>query len=339
MNIYLTLDYELFLGSKTGTPDNCLIRPMSALCEAVEKYGVRFTIFVDAAYLLRLRQLQTCSKRLQKDFELVTNNIQDLHKRGHDIQLHFHPQWLYSNWNEKEGIWNLDYSHYKLSDMDKEFAFQAVSESKNLLESLIGKKLIAFRAGGYCLESFEDYILLFDKNGITVDSSVARGKFNLSGIHYFDYRKMPDKNQIYRFESTVREESSSGRFIEAPISFCQWNKLYYLLFMRQKKQKYRPKLLYGDGVSIGKSIEKGLRNSKKRNLVSRVLSPATMSTSSSGPGSVWLNDYFDYAIKHHWPDLVIIGHPKEETDSSVVNLESFIKKVNNHAVFKIFSEI
>ncbi len=31
MNVYFTLDYELFLGEKTGTPENCLIRPMDEL--------------------------------------------------------------------------------------------------------------------------------------------------------------------------------------------------------------------------------------------------------------------------------------------------------------------
>ena len=30
MNILLTLDYELFLGAKTGSIENCLIRPLEA---------------------------------------------------------------------------------------------------------------------------------------------------------------------------------------------------------------------------------------------------------------------------------------------------------------------
>lgn len=54
MNLFFTLDYELHMGEETGTPMECLIQPMNALCDTVEKYGVRFVIFVDAAYLLRL---------------------------------------------------------------------------------------------------------------------------------------------------------------------------------------------------------------------------------------------------------------------------------------------
>ena len=337
MNIYLTLDYELFLGANTGTPENCLIRPMEALCDAVEEYGVHFTLFVDAAYLLRLTQLMPNSKQLQHDYNLVSANIISLQKRGHDIQLHFHPQWLYSEWNDDSKEWQLDYTHYKLSDMDRAFAFESFSSAKALLESIIEKKVVAFRAGGYCLESFGDYIDLFRDNGILIDSSVVLGRYNLAGLHYYDYRQIKPKRQVYHFNASVREEIEDGVFSEYPLSFCKWNPFYYHFKMKPLKRTYSSTISYGDGSSIG-HLERKNNQVNKRNKVMLFLSPNTATAGSSGSASVFMNEYYKYAVKHKWTDLVIIGHPKEETDCSIKNLKNFIGKVYKEASFKRISE-
>ena len=56
MNCFITLDYELFLGEKTGTVDGCLVKPMDALLRVLDKYGIKANVMVDAAYLLRMKQ-------------------------------------------------------------------------------------------------------------------------------------------------------------------------------------------------------------------------------------------------------------------------------------------
>lgn len=56
MNAILTLDYELFMSNKTGTPQKCLFEPMDALVRMLDKFHIKANIFVDVAYILRLRQ-------------------------------------------------------------------------------------------------------------------------------------------------------------------------------------------------------------------------------------------------------------------------------------------
>lgn len=68
--------------------------------------------------------------------------------------MHFHPQWLYSEYND--GMWKMDFDHYKLSDMSTDFLTLTFSNAKLLLESII-EKVIAFRAGGYSLSAFWNY--------------------------------------------------------------------------------------------------------------------------------------------------------------------------------------
>ena len=46
MNVFFTIDYELFLGGNTGTVRNCLIRPLNALTELLDKYQIKLTLFM-----------------------------------------------------------------------------------------------------------------------------------------------------------------------------------------------------------------------------------------------------------------------------------------------------
>ena len=150
MNIYITLDYELFLGKETGSVTNCIIRPMAELNKISEKYNVFYTIFIDSAYLLRLYDIKSQSKELQKDWTNVCQNLKELAQKGHDIELHFHPQWLFSTYNAEREKWYVDSDHYKMSDVeDKDFLRESFAKAKNLLEKVVGKNVVAFRAGGY----------------------------------------------------------------------------------------------------------------------------------------------------------------------------------------------
>ncbi len=169
MKLLITLDYELFLGSKTGTVEKCLIEPMDRLIEVGDKYSLKYTIFVDSTYLLKLRELSAKYSNLKEDYLRISEHIKFLHKLGHDIQLHIHPHWHYSEYNGKE--WLLDKNHYKLSDLSDEDARMIFSKSKQLLDEIIGEETIAFRAGGFSAQT-NNLITLFEENNIKVDSSV-----------------------------------------------------------------------------------------------------------------------------------------------------------------------
>ena len=118
MNLFITLDYELFMGVP-GTSLKSLVEPMSKLTKVADKYGVKFVVFVDAAYLYRLHQLKSTCSDLLSEYELVSTNVRELEDDGHDIELHFHPQWLYSDYDNINHKWIMDYEHYKMSDMDR----------------------------------------------------------------------------------------------------------------------------------------------------------------------------------------------------------------------------
>lgn len=325
MNILITLDYELYLGRETGTPDNCLIKPMGKLTEVMSAHQAKFVVFVDAAYLLRLYHLQNDYAQLKTDYEKVAAHIQLLEREGHDIQLHFHPQWLYSNWDEGENRWKMDYQHYKLSDMEPAFARDSFSDAKNLLDSLLSTPTRVFRAGGYCLDDFAGFTDLFEDNGILADSSVSRGNYRLSGSHNFDYRQVPPSN-IYRFSNNIKEEDSKGRFTEYSISNFKLPYLISKVFLRRLKKRYNPSTYhYGDGVSIGNSVFKD--NTSKKGIIKRLFSMVNLTASLDRDSSALLNMHYAHC-KKNCQDMVVVGHPKEATESSIDNLSLWLSMID-----------
>lgn len=317
MNVYLTLDYELFLGEKTGTPENCLIRPMDELCKVADKHNFKFVIFVDATYLLRMQQLKGQFKEVDRQYDLVSNHVKSLAEQGHDIELHFHPQWLYSNWDEESQEWKMDRDHYKLSDLPLEEAKSSLKTAKELLDSIVGYKTIAYRAGGFCLNEFEDFKETFKKLGLKYDSSVARYGHIASKVHYYDYRRIP-KEQIYRFSNTIKEKDDSGVFTELSITGFRFSPRYYQFKVRPIKMSSSHSKRYGDGNVI----------SDKQNILLHKLKslfrPFPQLASIDGGSSNLLELYYDRVVQSGYYEMIMIGHPKNTTDIELANLDHFI---------------
>lgn len=318
MNIYLTLDYELFMGSESGSVQNCLIRPMKRLVERTQDLGVHFTLFVDAAYLYKLSEFKSQNPELQEDYDQIANNLRDLAAKGHSIQLHIHPQWYYSTY--EGGQWRVDQSHYRLSDISASDLQALFNTSKKLLESIIGKNVIAYRAGGYSLQSLEGYAKFLYENGINVDSSVASGQKYMSEYQWYDYSHIKG-GKVYRFSNDISKEDKNGRLLEYPISCIHISTISYIiyrLYLKYFKHIGRP---FGDGRAVpGKQDVHFFKTRVMNYSFDYVMAPMLYSA------------FKKLKNKDH-KDIVIIGHPKNQSTESVEELRSFIKKTNREAKF------
>lgn len=321
MNGYITLDYELSLGNYTGTPENCLIKPMSHLTAMTGKYGIKMNVFVDAAYLLQLRKMKDQYPVLQKDWETVAFNIKQLDAEGHAIHLHLHPQWCYSEYDGEK--WILDKDHYKLSDMPLGEQKQLIVDGVNLLNSLLSKQVKAFRAGGYSIENFPELYDTFLSVGITIDSSVYRGNQVKGKYNEYDYRCVPKKTS-WSFKQKHKEENKQGGMTEFPISTIVVQAVKYLVNKRAKHSELsdiiESKQRWGDGVGLGapgSKIQKLIR--KVEMLFGNKAIRASIEESEN------LEKVFLYLTTHYeGNDFVIIGHPKNISPFSVAVLERFI---------------
>jgi hypothetical protein len=321
MNIYLTFDYELYFGERTGTAKNCILHPTQLLKEVADKHGVKLVQFVDIGYIIKLEEYKIKYPELEEDYQLITDQIRLLHKEGHDIQLHIHPHWEDSYY--QEGKWHIVAKRYKLSDFDHENIERIVSIYKQKLESLTEKETaFAFRAGGWCIQPFEKFRESFIKNKMTIDSSVFKnGKY--SSEHYsYDFLSAPDESSwTFNYDPCKIE---TGPFTEIPIGSINNSPLFYWkLFLLGRLNPYMHKP-FGDGVPI---TAPGQRK--------KLLTQYTQNTVSIDGYNAAL---LDKALCEHQnkKELVIIGHPKSLTRFGLNALDQFIAKNNSKHQFTTF---
>ena len=116
--IVLTIDYELFLGKETGTVRECMIEPTKKLASILDKNESKMTIFWDILHYYRLLELEKIYSELSQDRLLIEEQILDLARRGHDIQLHLHPFWFDAKYENSK--WNFNYTRFKLHSLSHE---------------------------------------------------------------------------------------------------------------------------------------------------------------------------------------------------------------------------
>lgn len=331
-SIFLTIDYELFLGKNTGSVINCMIRPLDMLIEILDNYKIKATIFVDAAYLIKVNELKHRYKSLEKDYELILKQIQRLSENGHDIQLHIHPQWLYSEYSVNG--WKIETQPYKLSDLEPSDAKTLFAKAKSLLEQIINKPIYVFRAGGYSLQTYTGYAELFSENGILIDSSVLKGAVTKSDFQEYDFRLCPRYGR-YKFTDNLMLEDPTGKFFELPIFRHQVSFFYYVYKKLLINRQYdRTKI--GDGTGIGDFIKnKPSILFKLFHLFVDNYRTASIDTYSS----VYLTYLFEKHRGTNSEDFVIIGHPKNFSVLSLHHLEQFIKRQKGNSRFLTVSSI
>src|ERR1035437_8742803 len=116
--IILTIDYELFLGEKTGTVKKCMIEPTAKLISFLKKNNSKMTVFWDILHYYLLLQYEKNFPELKDDRLLIEKQILDLAKNGHDIQLHLHPHWLDAQY--ENGRWIFQYGRFRLNKLKNE---------------------------------------------------------------------------------------------------------------------------------------------------------------------------------------------------------------------------
>ena len=116
--IILSYDYELFFGDKSGTVLKSIIQPTYKLLDAIESVGLKGSFFVDWQMLKNLKEANT--ERTLSDLRMIVDQIHDIIRRGHRIELHMHPHWVNAKYNG-DGTWDFsDFSHYMLSTFSVE---------------------------------------------------------------------------------------------------------------------------------------------------------------------------------------------------------------------------
>ena len=142
-SLMFTLDYELF-GDGSGTVIREQVNPTSSLINIFDQYNAKLTIFFEFGQYKAMKLAGMIN-----DCQLIENQLIDAIKRGHDVQLHYHPTWY--NAKYINGLFSLNESLFDISFMEPNIIRSEISWGKEFLETLIKPynkdyKCIAFRA-------------------------------------------------------------------------------------------------------------------------------------------------------------------------------------------------
>ena len=317
MNIYITLDYELFFGEKSGSVENCILQPTEAILKIVDAYGVKLVCFVDVGYLFKLEEQKDKFPNLQEDYTKVTSQIRHLAENDHGIDLHIHPHWEDSYYDGSK--WVFDTSRYKLADFSPDEINRIVTKYTETLKRISGKEPKAYRAGGWSAQPFKEIGKALLKNNIAIDSSVFPGGYYNSSDQYYDFRNVEAFKNRYKFSDNLMEEDPGGNFTEIPISSQKVSPLFFWKFSFHKIMKQDKHQAFGDGLAISKT---------KKDILSLLFSPSNSVVSVDGYKASYLKKSYNLYKKNKVEDFVIIGHPKAFTDYSLSQIDRFLKNLN-----------
>lgn len=323
--VYITLDYEIFFGEDQGSLYKTVLYPTNLLREISTRHHVFFTFFIDIGHVIQLEKWSKEFPHLKEEYLLITNQISQLCKEGHDCQLHIHPHWERTYYNGKK--WVFDYSFYKLSDFEQEECESIVRKYHHYLKVLTGKRIHSFRAGGWCIQPFDILQNIFDELNITIDSSVYIGGKHVDEHYYYDFTLAPQQD-VWRFQHHESIPKSDGKFVELPISEYRYSpwffwRLYILGNLFPKNHKP-----IGDGKPMPSSMTR----------LKRLTQSHLLCGSFDGYFASKLNQVIRIRKRKSFNNTVFIAHPKALTHYSIKKLDAFIANNKSSLFFKTFTE-
>ena len=129
-NLLFTFDYELFLGSRTGTVQDCMIEPTEKLISLFEDFNIKAVFFVDTTCLIRLKENAKVYDRSAVDLKVIAEQIQRLITKGHYVFPHLHPHWIDAEYSPDSNQWSLNnITHYRFHNITEQVREKLFGES------------------------------------------------------------------------------------------------------------------------------------------------------------------------------------------------------------------
>ncbi len=189
-DLVLSLDYETWQPLPPGRRLDwyeTILRPAEALMVTAEQFSAPLTFFVEMGEILYLRKNDPAvAAALEEQIRVARG-------RGHDIQLHLHPEWLPESGPKHDpatGSWWWDPERSRIHSLG-EAPLSLFGRLKEELEKIVrpvdpSYRVRVFRAGKYRIQPHGEIFRALFRCGIPADSSVWHGGHSFE--HRYDFR-------------------------------------------------------------------------------------------------------------------------------------------------------
>jgi hypothetical protein len=228
IHLLVSFDHELSLGGVTSSYSKNLFAPTRQVLDVADAAEVPVTLFTDVLCGVRFREweIDGSAEGFSEEYE---TQLRDALHRGHDVQLHLHPHWLDTDF--EGGRFHPSTTSYSLHDFRNRTAPDnidgIVARGVDYIESVCGTAshdydCVAFRAGGFNIApSTDETLRALTKQGIRIDSSVARNYRFESQINTVDFSRVPvTSNWCVAPGTPINQacpEGTEGALFEVPI--------------------------------------------------------------------------------------------------------------------------
>jgi len=174
--ILLTDDWEL-RGNGEGCVEELQVKPMRKLLDVYERNGVSGTFYIEVMHQIAMKNIAKKYPELLEQSAMWEQSVIDAYRRGHDIQLHIHPQWKDAAYSNGRWILNECWDITKYEEKDVRDMFKnCLSYLKELFQSESRPlNIVSFRSGGWCIAPSEFMLQVLVDNDIKIDTSLAPG--------------------------------------------------------------------------------------------------------------------------------------------------------------------
>jgi hypothetical protein len=176
IHLALTDDWEL-RGNGSGDIEQIQFRAMRELLDLYDSHRIRSTFNTEVMQQLTFRKLQDAHAHLKPLADAWDEHVRMAFTRGHDIELHIHPQWSKVSFENNRWILEGDWS---LLNYEPEQSYSMLSASKTYLEKLLkpidpNYRCVSFRSGSSAIAPSAFLLRQLAELGIVFDMSLIQG--------------------------------------------------------------------------------------------------------------------------------------------------------------------
>ena len=318
LNIIITIDYEIF-GGGGGDVKKHIIKPTNKILEICDKYSVPLTIMFEVNEYHKFVEYES---ELVRDTgyspaQEMKDQILNAYSRGHDVQLHIHPQWVDAEY--KNSKWIMKNPGLSITEFSRTEINHIIQQGKRTIENIICEADKKYSVSAMRLTN-----LHWVEAPVEVHDAMKQNKIYFHSLAVSDSLKNNNKG--------LWPLDSMGDIFEIPIYSVTlpgfrrftWNRIKTLLYRR---------IYTRNSVSLNLDKSEHQNNKNLSGKVKNVLfMPQALKWDFCKQSSSEMLKFLDdgmarYDYMNQNAPLIMIGHSKDFFNSK--NLDYFLKIVKN----------